>query len=251
MLCKYCGKNATLIDAHVIPAGFFRRLRDGGETPILLRNSNQAYPKRAPNGVYDPTILCAECEPRFGDWDAYAQAMLTDDGHNARVLEVGHRIVGYEIDEWRYDWLKLFFVSVAWRASVSSHPFFKAVRLGPYEATAKMLLDSREPGCPEQLPITLARFNDPPGRAIINPDVRRIEGINYIRFYLGRYVGCVKTDKRPVPPLLSSFVMAPGGPLRIIGREFGESAEFTLARQVSTRAHNRNVSRRGVRQADE
>jgi len=36
------------------------------------------YPTRAPIGIYDPGILCNECEREFSDWDAYAQKVLSE-----------------------------------------------------------------------------------------------------------------------------------------------------------------------------
>ncbi len=72
MICQYCGETGKLIKAHVIPAAFFRRLRDGQDPPRLLTNKEKEYPKRMPIGVYDSNILCEACESRFGDWDDYA-----------------------------------------------------------------------------------------------------------------------------------------------------------------------------------
>src|SRR5262245_48953601 len=140
MKCRFCGERSDFIDAHVIPEGFFKRLRDGREIPRLLSNNTEDYPKRAPVGVYDEKILCAGCEPQFGPWDQYAQEVLSEPPRG-QVLKVGKHVVGYELSEaWRYDLLKLFFISVAWRASVSTHDFYKRISLGPFEAAAKVML---------------------------------------------------------------------------------------------------------------
>ena len=96
----------------MIPAGFFRRIDDGNGTLRLLSESEEQYPKRSPIGVYDSTILCEFCEPLFGDWDNYAQELLTEEPKDSmRIVENG-QLGGYEVKEYRYDLLKLFFISV-------------------------------------------------------------------------------------------------------------------------------------------
>jgi len=198
-------------------------------------NNEETHPKRTPTGIYDRTILCAGCEPLFGPWDQYAQDVLTDNPPG-QPQKVGDRIVGYEVTgPWRYDLVKLFFVSLAWRASVSTHSFYARVRLGRYEEQAKAMLKETRPGDPQEFAVTLARFADPIGKAVLDPHPEKIEGVNYVRFYLAGYVAYVKVDRRPAPQFMSTFVLAPGGPLKLIGREFMQSQEFQLAKSIVAR----------------
>src|SRR5208283_1392143 len=143
MICKYCGDNKKLIKAHTIPAAFFRRLRHGRYPPIVLVNKKGEYPKRAPVGVYDNRILCESCESQFGDWDNYAQQLLQDPPKDATPIVYGGQTMGYEIKDYKYDVLKLFFVSVLWRASMSEVTFYQRINLGPYESYAKKLIANR------------------------------------------------------------------------------------------------------------
>ena len=48
-------------------------------------------------------------------------------------LSLNPRASGIRADGLNYEVLKLFFLSVMWRASVASHPLFDNVRLGRYE----------------------------------------------------------------------------------------------------------------------
>ena len=59
--------------------------------------------------------------------------------------------------------------------------------------------------------------------------------MNHVRFYLAGYVAYVKVDKRPAPEFMATFVLAPGGPLKLIGREFMQSKEFELAKSIVAR----------------
>jgi len=233
MICRYCGENQKLIDAHIIPKAFFRRLRGGKDSPRLLTNKKGHFPKRAPIGVYDPTILCECCEPLFGQWDGYAQQLLGDDSKSFSPIRMGAQVVGYEIEEFRYELLKLFFISLLWRASVSTHPFYSRISLGPYETIASNLLHGRDPGSKDFFAVTLARFDHPLGKTIFDPHPEKWAGVNYCRFYLGSYVAYIKVDKRKPPEPLSHFVMAPGQPLRIIVRTIERSPELLLIESIA------------------
>jgi hypothetical protein len=83
------------------------------------------FPKKTPVGVYDTKLVCRICEDKFGDWINYAQQLLQDEPLNGKKLFVGLQLIGYELPKFNYAKLKLFFVSLLWRASESSHPFYR------------------------------------------------------------------------------------------------------------------------------
>jgi hypothetical protein len=230
MICRCCGKEKKLIKAHIIPAAFFRRLDDGSGPLRLL--TTEEHPKRSPVGVYDCNILCEECESQFGDWDNYGQELLGREPKNALPIMVGDQLAGYEVREYKYDFLKLFFISVLWRASVSEHPFYTRVKLGPYEALAKELIEQRNPGLENDFSVTLAKFDHPLGKSMLNPHPEQWEGVDYQRFYLGGYVAYIKTDERRVPKLHSDFFMRADQPLQIIRRDLEQSKELPLMQKI-------------------
>jgi hypothetical protein len=238
MPCRCCGTDRDLIKAHIIPEAFFRRLRDEGSVPRLLSNNESEYPKRIPVGVYDPGILCADCEQIFGPWDQYAVALLRDDLPGARVVRQGERILAHEIDDWQYDKLKLFFISVAWRASVSSQAMFKRVRLGPYEARARQMLVEGQPGSASEFCVVLSRFDPSLGAAIMDPFTARNAGTNYLRFYLGTFMADIAVDRRALPAPLPQLALQPGEPLRIVERELHGSPELPILRDIATKPKN-------------
>ena len=114
MKCKFCGKNIKLIKAHIIPEGFFRLLRFGDKPPELHSNKEGVYPKKSPIGVYDKGILCSECDNAIGIWDNYAQDLLLNSFSESCALFQGDVKLGYKIDKYDYEKLKLFFLSVLW-----------------------------------------------------------------------------------------------------------------------------------------
>ena len=239
MNCRYCGEDKKLIKAHVIPEAFFRRLRVDQDPPRLLTNKENEYPKRAPVGVYDSEILCETCEVKFGDWDNYAQYLLGEELRNCSPITANGNIAGYEVTTYDYELLKLFFISLLWRASVSVHPFYSKIKLGPYEAKAKQFLEQRNPGSADDFSVTLAKFDHPLGETIFDPYPEKWDGINYYRFYLGSYVAHIKTDKRIVPEPHSLIILAPNRSLVIIKRNFERSKELPLIKKIAMAANNR------------
>jgi hypothetical protein len=131
--CKYCGQEKKLIDAHIIPEAFFRPLLNEKDPPQLMTNIGGIFPKRVRKGIYDKTILCRECEDNFAPWDDYAQSLLLQRLKDTRALWHGGEIAGLAFPNYDYTKLKLFFISVLWRASVSTQRFYEKIQLGPFE----------------------------------------------------------------------------------------------------------------------
>jgi hypothetical protein len=226
MKCKFCQREKKLIQAHIIPEGFFRRLKDGQDPPRIV-NPN-AFPKRAPIGVYDTTILCEDCEKMFGDWDCHAQQVLCADPIGEPIKLEG-RTVAYKIRDFKYDHLKLFFISLAWRASVSSEAFYSRIDLGPYEDIAKAMISTSDPGTDNDFATTIAKFDEHPlSTAILDPHPERWQGITYCRFYLSSYVVYIKIDKRSAPQPHSDFKIKCGEPLYVVCRDLSRSKELPL-----------------------
>lgn len=129
--CLYCGQERTLVKAHIIPEAFFRDIRGDASTLYFVMNEPSAHPKRAPIGLYDKQILCGQCEKAFQNVDDYAAALLIRErdsaferrSHNGRTI--------YVAEQFDYHRMKLFIVSVLWRASVSTQQYFSRVNLGP------------------------------------------------------------------------------------------------------------------------
>lgn len=232
MTCCYCRQEKKLIKAHIIPEGFFRRLREEQNPPMMLTNTPGKYPKKMPIGVYDKNILCDECEKIFGAWDEYAQQLLTDEPLHGETILYGTQCIGWRVTEYDYTKLKLFFISLLWRASVSKQDFYRKVNLGSFEEKAKELIAQKNPGTSEEFGVTLAKFDHPLSSAMLDPHLEKISGVNYHRFYLASYVAYIKVDKRKAPESLSDLLLKEGQPLIIINRDFINSAELQLMHSI-------------------
>jgi hypothetical protein len=242
MSCRYCGRDRKLVRAHIIPEGFYRRIRNDDPDLYLVSEVPGEYPKRAWIGPYDEGILCERCDGRFGKWDDYAQKLLGREAPGAAIVSRSGEIVGYEPQDYQYSLLKLFFISLLWRASVSSHVLFQSIQLGPYERRAKELLDSEEPGEADEFAVLLAKFAPhPAAEGMFSPYQKRIGDINYIHFYFGGYVARIKVDQRPVPKEFEPLVLAAGRPLSLVGLSFVGSPEYFRMRDVVMARQNRRA----------
>jgi hypothetical protein len=138
--------NADLINSHIIPRGFARLIMSGQKHnfKITINNVSSTH-----HGVYDPQILCADCDGRLGRYDNHALDVVSR-FPGERVLET------YEKTE-NHDECTLFtmknvngddFANLllqSFRASISSHREFRKIALGPYESKARDVLFGKQP----------------------------------------------------------------------------------------------------------
>ena len=140
-----------------------------------------------------------------------------------RERREGTNLVAYEVDKYRYEPLKLFFVSVVWRAAVSVQAFFDRVKIGRYEQAAKALLMTGHAGTPEEFSVTLCKLTGPLNQMFLDPHLQRIDGVNFCQIYLGGYVAYIKLDKRPTPSPFNQLILRPASMLKIVARDMRES----------------------------
>lgn len=232
MKCKFCGNESALIKAHIIPAAFFRRIRQGKKALELITNRAGEYKKKSQIGVYDQTIVCSECEAIWHGWDNYVQQLLAEEPLNGLARYHGNQKICYVVDNYEYSKLKLFFISMVWRASVSSHKFFSRVSLGEFEDIAKQHIVKSNPGDSEDFSVVLSKFNHPLAKGTLDPHMYENSDVNYIRFYLASYMADIKVDHKPTPMQLSKLAINQNSPLYIICRNFLESKELNLMKKL-------------------
>ena len=146
MICKLTGNDGQPAKAHIIPESFYLINRSEKGPLKLVTNTSGVYPKRSWTGIYDETIVTQEGEKRFLEWDDYAYRLLVEQINTAAELKHRGSVLAYIYDSFDYPKLKLFFLSVLWRAGVSSHPVFKRVKLGPHSSTLRNAILEANPG---------------------------------------------------------------------------------------------------------
>jgi hypothetical protein len=182
-ICKFCLlEKEKLIAAHIIPRAFFA-CGKGFEFSKLISEKPNSFPKKAPNGIYDETILCRECEDFFQEWDDYAINVfrkLTDKPIILDGIEVGFHLSA------DYKKLKLFFMSLLWRSHVSNRDFYNQVNVGVHEERLKSMLKTKSPGSKNDYSVIgYILSSDPNSVPVISPYKSRMPVPCYIYTFFG------------------------------------------------------------------
>lgn len=248
MICKLCGQDRPLVNAHIIPEAFFRPLRGEGSAPLMVTDKPGVYPKRAPIGIYDQELLCANCETTFGQFDDYAaQVLLNRREELFKPITLKNEILAFVADGIDQALLHLFFVSVLWRASATSHMFFGNIKLGPYEDVAKRVFLGSAPENAHFFATVLSRWTASKKRehlttAMMNPFGERWRDIHAYRLYFGEHVAYIKVDKRPYTEPWKSLQLGSQRTLHVTARDFDASKELRVMKMVADASSQKKMS---------
>jgi hypothetical protein len=247
-LCRLCLQTKKLIKAHIIPEGFIRPLRSEGIAPEMHINSPGSYPRRMPVGPYDPSILCGDCDRKMGPWDDYAQELLLKRFPEASVLQLDQQKVCWLIEGFDYPRLKLFFISLLWRASVSQQEFFKSFSVGPFEDQLRTLILNGKLGSSQSFAVILARFGDSDITAMLSPQLETFEGVLFSKFYLTGFLVYIKVDQKPTPSLFADYCMRENSSLIVLSQNLHNSPDGSAMREhaESAMSKKRAWSREGT-----
>lgn len=237
IVCKLTGAKGPGVRAHIIPRSFY----DFGKSEhkpakiIQLAGENSTI-STSQIGEYDEGIVTKEGEAYFSVCDTYAWECLVKRGQDGRLYHDSLNPLCIEISDFDYLKLKMFFISLLWRAGVSSRALFRRVNLGPHEDRLRQLILANDPGSPHDYSVILGIHRDTPdyGLPMLEPIPLRDEetGIKYYRFSLGRLVACIKVDSQSYGHAWEDFVLKDGGLLRyIILDDFKTSSLYKSLRQ--------------------
>jgi hypothetical protein len=81
MICKLCKKEKPLIKSHIYPEWAYRAIYPNGvidkKRPLLVISEKKDYVSKSWTGIYDNTILCAECDGNLGSmYDGPAKEII-------------------------------------------------------------------------------------------------------------------------------------------------------------------------------
>ena len=234
-LCKLCGNVKVLVDSHIIPEAFFRIMGEDLSKVKIYSSDKEVFPKKARKGAYDQ-IVCVDCENIFGPWDQYAAEFLLDKNNfSDPIVDENGDIQGFEIPSVDYKRLKLFSLSLLWRASVSDHILFDSVDIGPANEAilADMILESN-PGGPGDYPVVICKYDDRPASTVIG-SARRLrtqEGINFYKIYFGGFEFSIKVDRQE-DEAFSKLRLEVGKTFPVLYEKIGDTAEFKSMRNVA------------------
>jgi len=205
--CKLCNQEKTLVNSHIIP----KALYSTKENLKLISNTTR-YPKRSPQGIYDQ-FLCSECEEVFKKLDDYGIKVFSNgikvDKHiGDKRIELIKKVNNKNID---IEKIKLFFLSLLWRADSCDDESFQEVDLVNKHSTVlkEILLNTKNLAKGDYSVICLKYEKDKKGyeKFYINPRKTSIEGVVFYRFYLGNigYHFYIKVDSQALPEVFKEM----------------------------------------------
>lgn len=195
MICKLCDKEKKLIKSHIIPESFYRDAYTS-HNGIMVRKDDHS--KRLPIGIYDKEIVCADCEKTFQKWDEYGyeffNTVLTTKG---KMISRHNENIALSFEQINYKELKLFLMSILWRAAVSGSDFFDQISLGSYESILKKKIASADAGSAQDFATIIFKFElskydvlHPPYKTRLN------DGVDGYRLFFFNAEVFIKVDKQ-------------------------------------------------------
>lgn len=205
----------------------------------VLSTVENEYDKRIPKGLYDSEILCLECEKRFGPWDEHAVDVLKEattypvvtDGDI--LFHRGHPMI-LEIREFDYHKLKMFFVSLLWRAMVSKLPYFANTVAGKSEARLRRIILDDERTVSQEFAVIVSKFSQDMKYVHLNPMRIDIEGVRYQEFTFYNYIFYIKLSGN-VSMGVEHLILSEEHPLYLIYQDLRESKSMERLRRIFPR----------------
>lgn len=207
MKCKLCLEKEDIQESHIIPDAFFRFVKgkenNGDKSEIgKYIEVSQSGNKFAQESYAEP-LLCRACEQKFSnEFESYViELVLRNPKKVGASSSRGVKQITFSNIDYRK--LKLFQMSLLWRAAISSIDFYKYVELDPIIVELlRKNLNELSPLEPHILPCFMDRiFIDTPNEnasfselklsksTIFNPKKTASKplGIEYITFFFGGF----------------------------------------------------------------
>lgn len=232
-ICKLCLEKKEIIKkSHIIPEFLYQGLFDAKHKMFYFKpfkvGTGEDFVKRPSTGEYEGGILCHDCEHRvLGQYESYARNIFYSTqlkAHERLHIEkkrTDEEIFIIQVHNIDYRKFKIFLLSILWRASISSRPFFNSVKLGRHEEVIRKMIYEGNAGAFSDFPIFIATYlhNKTVSSDLISQP-RRIEIMNsntsYVFLISGFFYTFYVAEKENIPPLGLSMTIKPTGKLKIL-----------------------------------
>lgn len=126
-ICKLCLMQRELCDSHALPDSAFKYIFRQSQGKAIVLTDDSKTPIDYSSDSWSQYLLCYDCEQKLGrNFDEYGIKVFRGEKGKARKGDTG--ITFSEVDKQR---LRMFFLSLLWRISVSTHDAYRNIDL-PY-----------------------------------------------------------------------------------------------------------------------
>lgn len=167
MICSLCREEKPLLKkSHIIPDFMYKGLFGPEHKLIELNIDRPEHRKTRRSGFYEADLLCRDCDSvRLSGLETYVSAAIYRRGNPKLQEQIWvEKIIGYDglvserYHNLDYTKVKLFFLSIIWRAHISSLPFFATVTLGMYAEKIRKMLLGNDGGNEDELETCLVKI---------------------------------------------------------------------------------------------
>jgi len=146
----------------------------GTEHKLVLVGVDDFKRKGVKNtGFFEKSILCANCDnERLSNLERYASSTIFKlDSLNRKPQIITEDIVAHDglrsvrYHNLDYSKIKLFLLSILWRAHISSNPFFESVQLGKYAEKIRIMLMNNDAGGEDFLETCIVKIENDGSRS--------------------------------------------------------------------------------------
>jgi hypothetical protein len=235
--CKLCGQARELVNSHIIPKFCHATMyppKPGLHRFHYMHDVDAGEVKWEQDG-FKEYLLCKQCDnEKLGAWEEHATRLFKTQLPQPAPGQA-QPILFHDPD---YSRLKLFFLSVLWRAGVSTHEFYEHVRLGPHEEKIRKMLLQSIPGDPRDYGCAVSLLLDrgqPLRSVLVQPTpcgVQDPEHDRYI-FVFGGFLLLYFISTQGLTPKLQQSMLKTDGSLTI---EQIEHDDFPVLRDLRKRA---------------
>lgn len=179
------------------------------------------------------------CEQRFGNLDNYGIHVLINRLDSEFVAHPTNgepvAFISTTVDHQR---LKMFVLSVLWRASVSSHDFYSDVILGQYQEPLLHVIRNGLSQDVDEFSVILSKWTSSDDRSrlatsLFDPARMELGGVNVVLLYLGNVLAYVKVDQIPFSGDFRELVLGMHDRTYMLARRFDSSREIEIMRMIA------------------
>ena len=225
MICALCLEEKELANSHVIPEFLYSALYDEMHRFKVLSIDENSPNKLEQKGLREK-LLCSGCENRIGVYERYVSLLIHGgielDFETAGDLDI--------ITNVNYKLIRLFQLSILWRAGASSLPFFSTVSLGPHQERLRKLIFAADVGLPWQygcLMCSILHSNELQKHVIVQPTWTKVGGVFGYRFVCGGFAWIFCVASHQTYTKLETASLDPKGELHIFKTQLSD-AKFIM-----------------------
>ncbi len=224
MACALCLLDKDLRDSHIIPEFMYKSLYDEIHRFHALSNDASERNRKPQKGIREK-LLCDNCEQQLGRYERYV-SLLLGGSLNLEYVTHGPLVVVPKVD---YNALRMFQLSILWRAGASTLPFFSQITLGPHQERLRLLLLSENPGIPWQygcLMFALMHENQIQEDLIVQPTLTKIDNVFGYRFVFGGFMWVYTVGSHQSTKRIETTSLNPAGKLCILKADLASAIDI-------------------------